>query len=106
MGDQLRADLGRIHDLVRQLNQLCGNLSDTPTRFDEMAGAMGNDAMSAATTAFGDDWGLFRGQLIADLTKLGVFAETAAQSYAGVDSDLAGRIHGMLAPPSHKPMPD
>ncbi|GAA2047019.1 hypothetical protein GCM10009839_59730 [Catenulispora yoronensis] len=107
MGDNLRADLGRIHDLVHQLSQLRSNLVDAPSRFDESAADMGNKAMSAATTVFGDDWGVFRTQLVDDITKLGVFADTAAKTYAGLDADLARQIHGVLdaPPPSHRMLP-
>jgi len=99
MGDQLKVDLSRLVELSGQLSRLYNDLDSTPSRFDGYAADMGNQPLAVATSDFGEDWTDFRRSLMADIGKLGSFAETAAKTHAGVDADLAKEIRGLLNPP-------
>lgn len=99
MSDQLKADLGLISGLSALLGRLSNELSETPHRLDEYSSAMGDAGLAKATQTLGEDWNRFRQTLIADIGTLGTFAETAAKTYAGVDTDLAASITKLMPPP-------
>jgi hypothetical protein len=77
MSDQLKVDLGKLHDLSVTLSRLHTDLGNTPHHLDDYAAEMGHQGLADATRTVGEDWDNFRRGLIADIYALGSFAEQA-----------------------------
>ena len=99
MGDQLKVDIGEISALATDLGKLRDNLANTPNQLHDFTSSMGFPALASATDAFGDDWEIFRTNLIKDIETLGSFAEQAAAAYANGDEALAAEIRQLMPPP-------
>ncbi|CAL9459232.1 hypothetical protein [Streptomyces werraensis] len=89
MGDQ-EADIARIKETARSL----GRIRDT---FAERANPaegygvddLGSDKILDAFDTFADNWKIHRRQLTEELEKLHGITKSAAQSYEGLDHELA-----------------
>lgn len=99
MGDQLKVDIGQISALSGDLGRLRNNLASTPNQLHDFTSAMGHPGLASATDAFGDDWDIFRTNLIEDIETLGTFSEQAATAYAAGDAALAAEIRQLMPPP-------
>ena len=101
MSDQLKVDLGKLHDLSITLGRLHNDLDEIPNRIDDYPTDMGHPGLADATRTIGEDWDSFRRNLISDLSTLGTFAERAQNAYKDADANLADLIHGLMDPPKH-----
>ncbi len=99
MGDQLKVDIGQISALSTDLGKLRNNLANTPNQLHDFTASMGHPGLASATDAFGDDWDIFRTNLIQDIETLGTFSEQAATAYAAGDAALAAEIRQLMPPP-------
>lgn len=100
MGDQLKVDIGQISALSGDLGKLRDNLANTPNQLHDFTSSMGHPGLAAATDAFGDDWDIFRTNLVQDIETLGTFSEQAAAAYAAGDAALAAEIRQLMPPPT------
>jgi hypothetical protein len=92
MGERLKADLTRIGQVSRQVQQIAGEFDASTRIVQGYAGCIGSAQLSGTLNSFATDWSIHRQRLLDDLKKESSLADTAVKSYQGTDADLAAAL--------------
>lgn len=89
MGGHLKADLTRIAQMSRQVEQLAREFGQATTLVQGYEPALGDAGLTGTLHSFATDWAIHRARLLADLEQESALAATAVKSYHGTDDELA-----------------
>ncbi|MGA2829202.1 MAG: hypothetical protein ABSF03_24180 [Streptosporangiaceae bacterium] len=92
MGGHLKADLARIAQVSRQLEQIAREFGQATTLAEGYEPALGSPELAGTLHAFAADWSIHRARLLADLEQESSLADTAVRSYHGTDEELAAAL--------------
>ena len=92
MGGHLQADLARIAQVSRQVEQIAREFGQATTLAEGYESALGSPELAATLHGFATDWSIHRARLLADLEKESSLADTAVKSYHGTDEELAAAL--------------
>ena len=91
MGGHLKADLARIAQVSRQVEQIAREFSQATALAEGYEPALEARSWRARCTV-PTDWSIHRARLLADLEKESSLANTAVKSYHGTDEELAAAL--------------
>jgi hypothetical protein len=92
MGGHLKADLTRIAQVSRQVEQIAREFGQATALAEGYESALGSAELAGTLHAFAADWSIHRARLLADLEKESSLADTAVKSYRGTDEELAAAL--------------
>jgi hypothetical protein len=92
MGGRLKADLTRIAQVSRQVEQIAREFGQATALVEGYEPALGSSELAGALHAFASDWSVHRARLLADLEKESSLADTAVRSYQSTDEELAAAL--------------
>jgi hypothetical protein len=89
MGDKLKADIGRIREAAAALQRIHADFDQASTVVDGYRGVIGSGLLANRLDDFADNWKGHRKRLQEDLKQMAEMSKTAADTYNGVDAELA-----------------
>lgn len=92
MGGHLKADLARIAQVSRQIEQIAREFGQATTLAEGYEPALGSPELAGTLHAFATGWSIHRARLLADLEQESSLAGTAVKSYHGTDEELAAAL--------------
>jgi len=97
VGGRLKADLTRIAQVSRQIEQLANEFGQATKLTEGYQPALGDAALASALGSFATDWAIHRARLLDDLEQESKLADTAVKAYNGTDDALAAALRKQQA---------
>ncbi|MBV9024026.1 MAG: hypothetical protein JO362_09580 [Streptomycetaceae bacterium] len=89
----LKADTALIRACSDRLQRVYDEFTNRPNPADSYSPAeLGDPKISGAFGEFSDNWKLHRQELAKKIRTLGIITQDAADSYDGIDADLAAAL--------------
>jgi hypothetical protein len=92
VGGRLKADLTRIAQVSRQIEQLAHEFGQATTLAEGYEPALGDAGLAGTLHSFATDWAIHRARLLSDLKQESTLASTAVNAYHGTDDELAAAL--------------